>query len=71
MFHGNLLPPIMREHKSLEMGGKKLVLKILYSNSVLFVHRLGRAQWQIRTVMHWRGYVQRLNRNGAFRDSAH
>jgi hypothetical protein len=51
--------------KSHSNGGNKLLLKILYSNFVLFVCRLWRAPWQTRTVTRWRGYVQARDESGA------
>jgi hypothetical protein len=38
----------------------------LKSYFVLFVCRLGRTPWQIRTVASWRGYVWALSKNGVF-----
>jgi hypothetical protein len=36
----------------------------------LYVCRLGRTPWQIRTLASWRGHVWKIKKSCAFRDSA-
>jgi hypothetical protein len=52
-------------------GGNKLPVKVLTTNFLLLVCRLGRAPGQTRMASCWRGHVWALKKSGMFGDSAH